>query len=74
MVLVVSLMLMGVQKVSSRRTGESMSTSRDGNLRMEENDGGYGMDSALSISVDEILEDIERVVVGLWLSDVVLTY
>ena len=40
---------------------------RDGNLRMEENvnnEGGYGMGSSLSISMDEILEDIERVVVG----------
>lgn len=38
---------------------------RDGNLRMEEkviNEGGLG--SSLSISMDEILEDIERVVVG----------
>ena len=64
--LVVSVML-GVQMVSSRRTGESMSMGRDGNLRMEENvnnEGGYGMGSSLSISMDEILEDIERVVVG----------
>jgi hypothetical protein len=62
--LVVSLML-GVQMVSSRRTVESMSMGRDGNLRMEEkviNEGGLG--SSLSISMDEILEDIERVVVG----------
>jgi len=60
---VVSLMLL--QIVSSRRTGESMSMARDGNLRMEEKSGGHGMGSTLSISIDEILEDIERVVVGL---------
>lgn len=57
---VVSLMLL--QIVSSRRTGESMSMARDGNLRMEEKSGGHGMGSTLSISIDEILEDIERVV------------